>query len=99
MASRKPPLRAVGPGETAGPKKLLTILEATDEGTHRDALVAMRRRIAKAMDDVNCSTRDLAALSRRELEILREIEAIDAAAGEEGVVVHSDDEAWDSSAI
>lgn len=100
MAPRKP-LRAVAPGEKPPSKrKALSVTEAAEKGTHRDLLVAMRTRTAKAVEDVNCPARDLAALTRRLQDIAREIEAIDAREAEEaaegGVVA---DEAWDSQAL
>jgi hypothetical protein len=51
-------------------------------GTRRDLLVALRDRIAGDIDADDVHPRDMAALSRRLLEIAREIEAIDA--GEKG---------------
>lgn len=75
------------------------IVEAAD-GTARELLVAMRNRIAKTLDEPNCPARDQASLSRRLLEIRKEIEAIDAAAKQEaeesGVV---EDEAFDAEAL
>jgi hypothetical protein len=77
-------LRAVAPDEKAAAKKALTsVSQAVDEGDQRDQLVAMRSRIAKAIDDPNIRGADLAALSRRLLEIGKEIEAIDARTAEE----------------
>jgi hypothetical protein len=43
----------------------------------------MRSRIAKAVQDPNTAARDLAALSRRLIEIAKDIEAIDAREAEE----------------
>lgn len=80
---RKPPLRAVASDERAEKKRPLTIVEAADQGTARDLLVAMRNRIAKTLDEPNCPARDQASLSRRLLEIRKEIEAIDATAKRE----------------
>jgi hypothetical protein len=58
----------------------------------------MRRRIATALDDPNTAARDLAALSRRQLEIGREIDAITIAEDEDrSVVVNADDEVWDGT--
>lgn len=58
----------------------------------------MRRRIARAMDDVNTPARDLAALSRRQLEIGREIEAVQVAEDEDlSVVANTDDATWDGT--
>lgn len=98
MAARKP-LRSVAPDETAPePKRPATILEAAEQGSRIEELRAMRRRIAKAMDDPNTPARDLAALSRRQLEIGREVEAIVIADDEDiSVVAQTDDEAWDGT--
>lgn len=94
MAARKT-LRAVAEDEKARPT---TILEAAEQGSRLEELRAMRRRLAKALDDPNTPARDLAALSRRQLEIGREIEAIVIAEDEDhSVVAHTDDEAWDGT--
>ena len=71
------PVRAVAADERA-PAKHTTVAAAVADGSQRDQLVAMRARIAKAIDEPNIRGADLAALSRRLLEIGREIEAIDA---------------------
>lgn len=100
MAARNK-LRAVAPDEkppTA--RQVKTVTQAADAGTMRDLLVAMRTRTAKAVEDPNTPARDLAALTRRLLEIAREIESIDAAAREEGDDSGTaPDEAFDSSAV
>lgn len=75
-------LRAVAADETA-PTKPKTITQAADGGTARELLVAMRARIAETVENPNTPPRDLAALSRRLLEIAREIEAIDVREAEE----------------
>ena len=82
MPERKP-LRAVAPDEKAEKKNLTSVLQAVDEGTDRDQLVMLRSRIAKAIDEPNIRGADLAALSRRLLEIGKEISAIDAQKAEE----------------
>lgn len=98
MAVRKAPLRTVKPGEKPEPVKPKTILEAAELGSRIEELRAMRRRIARALDDPNTPARDLAALSRRQLEIGKEIEAIVVAEDEDhSVVVTTDDEAWDGT--
>lgn len=80
MATRK--LRAVADGEAVAPEvKHKTVTQAADAGSHRELLVAMRDRVAKAVEDPNTPARDLAALTRRLLEIAREIEAIDSRDG------------------
>ncbi|NUR79971.1 MAG: hypothetical protein HOQ21_05945 [Dermatophilaceae bacterium] len=97
MAARKT-LRAVAVDEKPQPKRPSTILEAAEQGSRLEELKAMRRRIARALDDPNTPARDLAALSRRQLEIGKEIEAIVIAEDEDhSVVVSTDDEAWDGT--
>lgn len=76
-------LRAVGPDEVAHPRRPRTILEAAETGDRLDELVAMRRRLAQALDDPNTLARDLASLSRRQLEISREIDDLKRRADEE----------------
>lgn len=94
-------LRAVQPGEgrPAKPQKL-TVSQAAERGTHRDLLVAMRERIAMAVQSPECPPRDLAALTRRLQDIAKEIESIDARAAEEAKERDaSADEAWDAEAL
>lgn len=71
-------LRTVRDGEKAAQVKPKTITEAADGGSTRELLVAMRARIAKAVEDANTPARDLAALTKRLVEVVRDIEAIDA---------------------
>jgi hypothetical protein len=97
MTARKP-LRAVKSDEKVEPKRQPSILEAAEQGSRIEELKAMRRRIARALDDPNTPARDLAALSRRQLEIGKEIEAIVVAEDEDhSVVVNADDEVWDGT--
>jgi hypothetical protein len=69
---------------------------AAQSGSHRDLLVALRSRIAQAVEDPNTPPRDLASLSRRLLEIAKEIEAIDAddQGDEVGAAAATPDEPW-----
>ena len=99
--ARKTPLRAVAADEKPAKKKApRTIVEAADSGTSRDLLVAMRNRIAKTLDEPNCPARDQASLSRRLLEIRKEIEALDAAAEQEAAEdAEVGDEAFDAEAL
>ena len=80
MSKRTPnaSLRAVQPGEKATQVKPKSVTEAADDGSTRELLVAMRARIAKAVEDPNTPARDLAALTKRLVEVVRDIEAIDA---------------------
>ena len=94
----KPTLRAVAEDEKAERKAPKSILESAEAGSRLDELKAMRRRLARAMDDPNTPARDLAALSRRQLEIGREVEAIEIAEDEDqSVIVRTDDEVWDGT--
>ena len=70
----EPRLRAVKPDEKppARKRKALAVDEAAKTGDPRDVLVAMRDRIAKAVADPNCPPRDLAALTKRLVEVVRE---------------------------
>lgn len=97
-------LRAVAPGEKAPPRtppaKPKTVTEAAEHGTTRELMVAMRARIAKAVEDPNTPARELASLTKRLVEVVRDIEAIDARAeqdGEFGAPV--EDGAFDASAV
>lgn len=96
MAAKK--LRAVAPNEAPPAPK--TITQAASSGTHRELLVAMRDRIAKAVEDPSCPPRDLASLSRRLHELSKDIEQHDAVeAQEEGRRGEIADEDFDSAAI
>ena len=74
--------------------------DAAEAGDRLAELQAMRLRVARAIDDPNTPPRDLAALTRRQMEMGREIEAIEKAAEEEarehdGAAI--EDEAWDAA--
>lgn len=62
----------------AADEELLSVTEAASNGTPRQLLVAMRDRVATAVQDEDTAARDLAALTRRLREISKDIEAIDA---------------------
>lgn len=87
-------LRAVGDGETALPQPPKTVTDAADRGSTRELLVAMRTRIAKAVENENTPARDLAALTKRLVEVVRDIEAIDARNLQEASSGPTEDEAW-----
>lgn len=96
MAARKAPLRVVVAGETSGKPK--SVLEAAESGDYLAELVALRRRIATAVSDPNTPARDLAALTRRQLEISKEIRALMADEGDPiGAAVAEPDEEWPAS--
>lgn len=95
MAAKKGNLRAVKPGEKP-PAKRKSVTRAADDGDRLELLVALRARVAKTVEDPNTPPRDLAALSRRLLEIAREIEAIEADGTEDdiGQAASVPDEEW-----
>lgn len=105
MAARKAAdLHVVKPDEAPDAKpeeKPKGVIEAAAKGTHRELLVAMRDRIARAVADPKCPPRDLAALTRRLHEIAKEIEVIDLTDDPEvaGNGADVDDEEFNSSDI
>jgi len=103
MAARKGSLRAVEDGEKPEPPvRQLTIEEAAAAGNTLAELMAMRVLNARMMANPNIQGRDFAALSRRHLEIGREIDALvlksKQEASEDGDSSTPDEE-WDSEAI
>ena len=99
MAARKTALRPVRPDEKAPPTKPKTVTEAAKSGTTRELLVAMRERVATAVENPNTPARDLAAITNRLMQIVREIEALDAREDEEAARTDASDEDFDSAAI
>jgi tryptophanyl-tRNA synthetase len=105
MTARSSGLRAVKPGEKRAqrgrPKRKPTLSEAAASDDQRALLVALRARIAKALEDPECKPPAMAALSRRLQEIGKEIAAIDRdlEADRESDGDGGASEAWDSSAI
>lgn len=78
----------------------VTVSEAAASGDMRDLLVAMRTRVASAVESDTTSPRDLAALTRRLLEIAKDIEAIDAADEEdEGDGSSTEDAPWSEAPL
>lgn len=94
-----PKLRAIKADETPT-KKIESVLDASESGTRLDELIQIRRVIARAIDNENTSPRDLAALSRRQIEISKEIEALKRQRAEEASDAAAvADEAFDAEAI
>lgn len=92
-------LRAVKPGE-AGPAKKLTIIEAIEAGDRLAELEATHRRIGKAVQDEETPARDLASLTRRQMEISKEIESLRRQVAEERTdAAHVADAAFDATAV
>ena len=61
-----------------GVSKMRSVAEAAKNGTTRELLEATRDRIALAVEDEKTPARDLAALTKRLMETVHEIESIDA---------------------
>lgn len=99
MPARKSPLRAVQPHERAVSNPV-TIEQAADRDDELWQLRLTRRVIARKLDDPNCAARDMAALSKRLMELGKEIAAIEARAVEDsGSHVEVTDGEFDASAV
>lgn len=100
MATSKK-LRAVADDETTPvTSEPMSIADASAKGTARDELVALRARIAKALDAADTRPADLASLSLRLTAIRKELEALDATAKQEATKRDDAiDGAYDASAI
>lgn len=92
-------LRAVAPRKTPSKPQCKTVSQAAEDNDRRGELVAMRARLARAIDDPETPPRDLASLTRRQLEIGREIETIDAAEVKTDVSDEQVTDSFDASAI
>ena len=95
-------LRAVEAGETAEKKIPKSITQAAEDGDTLSELRAMRVLNAQMMSNPNIAGRDFAALSRRHLEIGREIDALVLKAKQEAAEDGGNstpDEEWDAEAI
>jgi hypothetical protein len=75
------------------------VTQAAATGDPRKLLVSTRDRIAIAVEDPNTPARDLAALTKRLMETVREIEAIDAREEEAGSHAEVGDGEFDAAAI
>lgn len=97
-AKPKPRTRAKAKAQPAPVPK--TVEQAAANGTRRELLVALRDRVATAVADPRTAARDLAALTRRLMEIAKDIEALDLSAQREGRAgALSPDEKLDASAL
>jgi hypothetical protein len=89
--------RVVDPAETAAKPKKLTVVQAAAEGSHRELLVALRARIAAAVQAPSTSAVALAALSRQLVLISKELSVIDAREEDADGEAPIPDEAWDGA--
>lgn len=78
-----------------------TVAEAAADGDELELLVAMRDRIAQAVSDPECPKRDLASLTLRLANIVKEIKALESAKGGDkiGEAVSIPDDDFDPSAV
>lgn len=76
-------------------RSVTSVARAAAQGSHRDLLVSMRDLIAKELDK-GVAPRDIASLTKRLLELRKEIEAVDAAESADGIsgAVATPDAAW-----
>lgn len=63
----------------------MNVSEAAATGDERELLIALRDRIAAAVADPDCPKRDLASLSLRLTNIVKEIKALESAQGEDDI--------------
>lgn len=75
MPSKKT-LRAVSDDEVVEVPALMSVFDAAESGSRLDELRAIRGVLSKAIDSPDTSPRDLAALTRRQIEVSREIDAL-----------------------
>lgn len=80
-------------------EKPKTVSQAAASGTVRELLTATRDRIAVAVENPRTPARDLAALTKRLMETVREIQALDAQAEEASSDAQVEDGAFDADAI
>ena len=93
MASNRSQKVSGGAGRT-----VRAIRDAANSGVRRRLLVALRNRIADDLDSGRVQSRDLASLSKRLMDIAREIDAIDKAEDTDNPVARAldvDDEMLD----
>ena len=93
-------LKVVNPGTRAPrSRKPATVTSAAESGSRRELLTAMRARIAATIDKPDTPPRDLAALTRRLLEIAQELELLEAAdkVDDIGDAAATPDQEWASS--
>lgn len=75
-----------------------TVAQAVKDGSSKDVLMTLRARIAQTIDDPGTPPRDLAALSRRLVDIDKELRSMDVAEREEEVQggEAAGDEEWEA---
>jgi hypothetical protein len=74
VAPKKKSLRSVAEGEKPPPS---TVFDAAERGSRLDELKAMRRVIARRLDDDSIGGRDLASLTKRLSDMSKDIEDLE----------------------
>ena len=100
MATRKHAKSAADP-EGADPGGDMSVSAAAESGNRLDELRAMRRVISRHIDSPETLARDLAALTRRQMDISREIDALmnESEGDAIGKAADSPDASFDPSSI
>lgn len=98
MAARKH-LKAVG--GTGEAVVVMSVSDAAESGSRIAELRAMRRVIARRIDDEATQARDLAALSKRQMDISKEIQELmtEAEGDELGKAAGSPDAGFDPTTV
>lgn len=101
MAARKHLKAVPGDSEPVEPMRVLSVTDAAESGDRLAELRAMRRVISRHIDSTQTLARDLAALTRRQMEISREIEALknESEGDAIGNAADSPDETFDPASI
>lgn len=78
-----------------------TVSEAARSGNELDLLVAMRDRVADAISDPECPKRDLASLTLRLSNIVKDIRAVESAEGDDelGQAANTPDAEFDPDSL
>jgi hypothetical protein len=77
--------------------KVMTVKAAALTGDEREILVALRDRLADAIND--CPARDLAQLARRLQEVIRDLHELNAREQHESEQVRRGDEGWNQADV
>lgn len=79
----------------------MNVSQAARDGSDLDLLIAMRDRIAEAVTDPDCPKRDLASLTLRLSTIVKEINALKSAEGDDalGEAANLPDDKFDPATI
>ena len=79
----------------------MDVADAARNGTEMDLLIAMRDRIADAITDEDCPKRELASLTLRLANIVKDINALKSADGDDaiGEAANLPDDEFDPNAL